>query len=170
MHSSYTEFRRVRSVAHWCGCELVMSAQVNSDDWDMIGYLVSLGFSRKEAVDWARDRQGNEPFKVDWSDAVGGHLDKVWNRCDSKPDMATGQVPITIESRSSVSRLASRKLFAILWAYSFAIWIYVIAFQIAVPGSLYWNVAWWLPIRMDYFGEIGFIFSFVFGILWIKLS
>jgi len=31
------------------------------------------------------------------------------------------------------------------------------------PGSMYWPVALWLPIRMDYFGEAGFIVSFIFA-------
>ena len=35
---------------------LVLSGQVNSEEWDLIGYLVSLGLSRKEAVDWAKAR------------------------------------------------------------------------------------------------------------------
>lgn len=61
-------------------------------------------------------------------------------------------------------------IIAVLWFYSLAIWIYVVAFQIANPVSLYWPVAWWLPIRMDYFGEAGFITSFTLAIIWAKLK
>ena len=146
-----------------------MSSQVKSEEWDLIGYLVSLGFSRKEAVSWARARSGDRPFKGDWSDAVGEHMDKVWSRRDVKASMTTGQIPISIDSRYSVGQSSIKRLIGILWVYSFAIWIYVIVFQMAVPNSLYWNVAWWLPIRMDYFGEIGFIFSLIFALIWIKL-
>ena len=60
-------------------------------------------------------------------------------------------------------------MITILWAFSIGIWVYVVAFQVANPMSPYWLVAPWLPIRMDYFGEIAFIFSFVFAIGWVKL-
>lgn len=36
-------------------------------------------------------------------------------------------------------------------------WGYVVAMQVVHPESVFWGLAWWLPIRMDYFGEIGFI-------------
>jgi hypothetical protein len=144
--------------------------QVNSEEWDLIGYLVSLGLSRKEAVAWARAREEDQPFRADWSDGVGHHLDKIWNRIDARPNMTTGQVPINNETGISRGRLASRSLVAILWASSFAIWIYVVGNQFTDWRSLYLPVAWWLPIRLDYFGELGFIFSFVFALLWVKLS
>jgi hypothetical protein len=143
---------------------------VKSKEWDLTGYLVSLGLSRNEAVAWARAREEDRPFKADWSDGVGHHLDKIWSRLDARPSMTTGRVPITNETRSSLDRLTPRRLVAILWAYSFAIWIYVVANQFANWRSLYWPVAWWLPIRLDYFGELGFVFSFVFAVLWVKLG
>jgi len=151
-------------------CGSVLSGQVNSEEWDLVGYLVSLGLSRKEAVDWAKARDGEQSFRADWSDGVGHHLDKIWSRLDSSPSMATGQIPISPKHRFSQGRLATRRMaITILWAYSFAIWVYVVAFQIANPMSPYWPVALWLPIRMDYFGEIAFVLSFVFAIVWVKL-
>lgn len=58
------------------------------------------------------------------------------------------------------------KIRNLLWLccfYSFTIFVYVIAMQIADPASVYWPVAKWLPIRMDFFGEAGFIISFIFA-------
>lgn len=144
-----------------------MSAQV---EWDLKRYLVSLGLSRKEASAWVDARQENQSLKVDRSDALGEHLDRVWKRSSVRTNMATGQIPISAKYRSSQGRLAmGRMMVTILWAYSFAIWVYVVAFQIANPMSPYWPVALWLPIRMDYFGEIAFMLSFVFALVWLKL-
>jgi hypothetical protein len=54
--------------------------------------------------------------------------------------------------------------------FSFAISAYVISFQIAHPESVYWQLALWLPwIRLDCFGEAGFIASFVFALACVKL-
>ena len=145
-----------------------MSAQV---EWDLRKYLVSLGLSQREAELWVYARQENQPLKANSSDALGEHLDRVWKRSSVSANMATGQIPISRKYRYSQGRLATRRMaITILWAYSFAIWIYVVAFQIANPRSPYWPVAWWLPIRMDYFGEIAFMLSFVFAISWVKLS
>ena len=59
----------------------------------------------------------------------------------------------------------------VLWGYSFAIWIYVTSFQIAHPESVLWHLAVWLPwLRLDYFGEAGFIASFAFALAWVKLK
>ena len=59
----------------------------------------------------------------------------------------------------------------VLCGFSFVIWAYVIGFQMAHPESVYWKLAVWLPwIRMDYFGEAGFIASFAFALAWVKLK
>jgi len=142
-----------------------VSAQV---EWDLKKYLASLGLSRKEAETWVGARQENKPLKVDHSDTLGEHLDRIWTRSSGKANMTTGQIPISRKYELS-QRLASRMMITILWAFSVAIWIYVVAYQIANPTSPYWLVASWLPIRMDYFGEIAFMFSFVFAIGWAKL-
>jgi len=139
-------------------------------EWDLTRYLVSLGLSRKEAEAWVDARQGNRSLKVDGSDALGEHLDRIWRRSSARASMATGQIPISRKYRYSQNHLATKRMaVTILWIYSFAIWVYVVAFQITNPMSPYWPVAWWLPIRMDYFGEIAFMLSFVFAIGWVKL-
>jgi hypothetical protein len=64
-----------------------------------------------------------------------------------------------------------RRTALVLWGYSFAIWLYVTGFQIVHPESVLWQLAVWLPwIRLDYFGEAGFIASFAFALAWIKLK
>jgi predicted permease len=69
---------------------------------------------------------------------------------------------------------AKMKLLAkLLWVccfFSFTAFVYVIAFQIASPNSVYWGLSWWLPIRLDYFGEAGFIGSFIFAIVAILVG
>ena len=67
-------------------------------------------------------------------------------------------------------RAAWRRTAMVLCGFSFAIWMYVISFQIAHPESVYWQLAVWLPwLRLDYFGEAGFIVSFAFALAWAKL-
>jgi hypothetical protein len=53
-----------------------------------------------------------------------------------------------------------RRLALLLWGYTFTVWAYVIAMQLRYPDSVYWPFATWLPIRMDYLGEVAFVFSF----------
>jgi hypothetical protein len=48
-----------------------------------------------------------------------------------------------------------------VWAYAFTVWVYVVAMQLRFPDSPYWPLARWLPIRMDYLGELCFLFSFM---------
>ncbi len=134
--------------------------------------------SKEEAEAWIKARGKGDPFKADYSDGLGSHLDKVWNRSSaglihSNVSKATGQLrPINeLRQQHFLNRIATlRNFVAVLWAYSFAIWIYVIAFQFMNPRSVYWSLAVWLPIRLDYFGEAGFLASFVFAILWVKLK
>ena len=64
-----------------------------------------------------------------------------------------------------------RRISIVLCVFSFAIWTYVIGFQIVHPESVYWQLAVWLPwVRLDYFGEAGFIASFAFALAWLKLK
>jgi len=49
----------------------------------------------------------------------------------------------------------------VVWAYALSVWVYVIAMQLRFPESVYWPLALWLPIRMDYLGELSFLFSFL---------
>jgi len=59
-----------------------------------------------------------------------------------------------------------RYVWKVFCVYSFAVWVYVIAFQVVNPDSVYLGLAWWLPIRLDYLGEAAFVLSFVFALLW----
>jgi hypothetical protein len=58
----------------------------------------------------------------------------------------------------------------VIWGYSMAVWLYVIAMQLRYANSVYWPVAVWLPIRLDYFGEAGFMVSFLFAIIAVSVS
>jgi len=54
-----------------------------------------------------------------------------------------------------------QKFLAVIWGYAFTVWVYVIAMQLRFPDSVYWPLAQWLPIRMDYLGEFAFVSSFI---------
>jgi hypothetical protein len=45
------------------------------------------------------------------------------------------------------------------WFYGLLVWGYVVAMQVREPQSVYWQLAEWVPIRLDFFGEIGFAIS-----------
>jgi hypothetical protein len=156
-----------------------MSTDTSSlnNQWDLTNYLISLGMSKEEAEAWIKARRKGDTFKADYSDGIGGHLDKMWRRSLEdliQPTMsrATGQLrPIgELREQHLLSRFATlRNLVAVLWVYSFAVWVYVIAFQFSNPNSVYWPLAIWFPMRLDYFGEAGFLASFVLAIIWVKL-
>jgi len=63
--------------------------------------------------------------------------------------------------RSELRRSRLKSLLMIAWGYTFAVWLYVVAMQLFHPESLYWPLATWMPIRLDYFGEAAFICSFL---------
>lgn len=63
--------------------------------------------------------------------------------------------------RSQLRRSRLKKLLLIIWAYAFAIWIYVIVIQFLHPAWIYAPFATWLPVRMDYVGEAAFVASFI---------
>jgi hypothetical protein len=157
-----------------------MSTDASSlnNQWDLTNYLISLGMSKEEAEAWIKARGKGDPFKADYSDGLGGHLDKVWDRSlagliHSNVSKATGQLrPINeLRKQQFLNRFATlRNLVAVLWVYSFAVWVYVIAFQFSNPNSVYWPLATWFPMRLDYFGELGFLASFVLAIIWVKLK
>ena len=58
-----------------------------------------------------------------------------------------------------------RRICFVIWGYSFALWLYTIAYQLRYPYSIYDVLAWWLPIRMDYIGEAAFAASFIFAVI-----
>ena len=133
---------------------------------------------KEEAEAWTRARTRGAPFKADYSDGLGNHLDKMWDRsltrlAHSTLSKGTGQLRPIDELRKQQFRdriALLRSFVALLWAYSFAIWIYVIVLQYTNAGSVYWSLATWLPIRLDYFGEASFLSSFFFAIIWVKLK
>jgi hypothetical protein len=155
-----------------------LAEQDLKDQWNLTKYLTSLGMSKEEAEAWIKARTSGASFRADYSDGVGSHLDKVWDRNSTwlghaTLNKGTGQLrPIDeLRKQQLLDRIATLRSFAaVLWAYSFAIWIYVIVFQYTNPGSVYWPLATWLPIRLDYFGEAGFLSSFLFAIIWVKLK
>ncbi|MGA3405817.1 MAG: hypothetical protein ABSD49_08815 [Candidatus Bathyarchaeia archaeon] len=49
--------------------------------------------------------------------------------------------------------------------YGLLVWGYVVALQVRRPNWVYDVLATWLPIRLDYFGEIGFVASFLFAMV-----
>jgi hypothetical protein len=63
--------------------------------------------------------------------------------------------------RSELRRSHFKGVLLVVWGYAFAVWLYVVAMQLFYPKSLYWPLATWLPIRLDYFGEAAFVFSFI---------
>lgn len=52
------------------------------------------------------------------------------------------------------------------FVFGLAAWAYVVAMQLSNPDSVTWPLAWWLPIRMDYFAEIAFIISAAGFFVW----
>jgi len=69
-----------------------------------------------------------------------------------------------ISSDAQPRRNSIRRVCFVLWGYSFAIWLYVIAYQLSNNGDVYDPLAWWLPIRMDYLGEAAFVLSLIFAL------
>ncbi len=78
----------------------------------------------------------------------------------SEPDIVVKHSTQRAERR----RYRAKALLLLVWGYTFAVWLYVIAMQLVYPGALYWAVATWLPIRLDYFGESAFFISFIVSI------
>jgi hypothetical protein len=162
-----------------------MADQNSNAKWDLTSYLTSLGMSQEKAEAWIKARVDARSFKTNESDEVGSIQDDVW-KLNMRIDERRGDAGLRVSELNPQlqdirelrqqhlrSRMSGfRKIAAILWFYSFAIWMYVIAFQIVQPKSVFWPLAVWLPrwVRLDYFGEAGFIASFGFALIWAKLS
>ena len=56
------------------------------------------------------------------------------------------------------------RLYVVGCIYGLLAWIYSVAMQLSDWRVVYEPVTWWLPIRIDYFGEIGFVISFLFAV------
>ena len=82
---------------------------------------------------------------------------------DERKDQA---LRLFVSAKKSSTKL--RRVTIILWIYSLIVWLYVIAMQLRYPESPYWPLAQWVPVRMDYLGEVAFFLSFIFGILVIS--
>jgi hypothetical protein len=95
---------------------------------------------------------------------LGGIEDAAANQIEAEPKREPETVVKYNERRSAQRRSRVKGLLLIVWGYAVAVWLYVIAMQLFYPNSLYWPVATWLPIRLDYFGESAFIFSFIVSI------
>ena len=48
--------------------------------------------------------------------------------------------------------------------YGLLMWGYVVALEVRREDWVYDILATWVPIRLDYFGEIGFVISFLCAI------
>jgi hypothetical protein len=96
--------------------------------------LVSIGFTRNEA---------------------NAFLNRVEN------SFVTKSTKIVRYRQQKRSFLDYKTLLTVVWGYALMVWLYVIAMQLRFPDSVYWPLAVWLPIRIDYLGEIAFIFSFL---------
>jgi hypothetical protein len=120
-----------------------------------------MGMSKKEAEAWVKARRKGQSFKADSPDGVGDHLDNVWKR-NMQKSKALSQLKDTGNTGM---------IFAALCICGFLCWTYVIVLVMVNPDSVNWPLAVWLPkwVRMDYFGEAGFLASFLFGVLWAKL-
>jgi hypothetical protein len=73
----------------------------------------------------------------------------------SEPEIAVKHSTQRSERRHS--RLTG--FLVVVSGFAFAVWLYVVAMQLFYPESIYWPLATWLPIRLDYVGEAAFVFS-----------
>ena len=76
----------------------------------------------------------------------------------------TGQTSKLIRYKQQKTHVKHKRALMVVWAYAFIVWLYVIAMQLQYPNSVYWPFAVWIPIRMDYLGEMAFISSFILAI------
>ena len=63
-----------------------------------------------------------------------------------------------------------RVIFETIFLYGLIGWLYVVLIQITHPSWIYNPLAWWFPLRVDYFGEICFVISIVGFVFmrWLK--
>ena len=97
---------------------------------------------------------------VDISDETYLRLERL-----KRPGESFSDVVERIGSHSKSHLTSLQRFGVVVWGYCFAVWLYVIAFQLRYPFSAYVNLAWWLPIRMDYLGEVAFVLSFIFALI-----
>ncbi len=127
---------------------LTVSAVVKESELDELyrpyDTLTSIGFTKEEAKSF---------------------LAGIENAFDGKTIIAPKSEPDRVlkyrAERAQLTRSRFKGLLLVVWGYAFAVWLYVVSMQLFYPKSLYWPVATWLPIRLDYFGEAAFVFSFI---------
>ena len=90
-------------------------------------------------------------------------------RLTSRQPIRTANDSLAVSDSYSLLTWIQRAL-VVVWGYAVAVWLYVIAMQLRYPDSVYWSLAVWLPIRLDYFGEAAFILSFLLAILMTSVS
>ena len=113
-------------------------------------------------VESTREKDPKEVLaSIGMTDAESRHLLKRIE--DERRDQA---LRLFVSAKKSSTKL--RRVTIILWIYSLIVWLYVIAMQLRYPESPYWPLAQWVPVRMDYLGEVAFFLSFIFGILVIS--
>lgn len=81
----------------------------------------------------------------------------------------TGVPGAKFDSRSNSQLNLIQRVSLVIWGYCAAVWLYVIAMQLRYPDSVYWPLALWLPIRLDYLGEAAFALSFAFALITTSL-
>ena len=127
---------------------LTVSAVVNASESDELyrpyDTLTAIGFTKEEAKSFLTGIENTFD-----SQAIIGPK--------SKPD----RVLKYRAERTALTRSRFKGLLLVVWGYAFAVWLYVVAMQLFYPKSLYWPLATWVPIRLDYFGEAAFVFSFI---------
>jgi len=78
-------------------------------------------------------------------------------------DESLSEAIIRMGSKSHASLI--RRVCFVISCYGFAVWLYVIAYQLSFPQGVYGPFALWLPIRMDYVGEAAFTLSFISALI-----
>jgi len=115
-------------------------------------------------VESVRDR---DPYDVLTSIGLtGSESRELMKRIETERRNQTRRLFISTKKSSTWLR----RVVAVFWVYSLIVWLYVIAMQLRYPESPYWAFAQWLPVRMDYLGELAFFFSFIFGIFAITMT
>ena len=95
---------------------------------------------------------------------LGGIESEAASQIKAEPKSEPDIVVKHSTQRAERRRYRAKGLLLLVWGYAFAVWLYVIAMQLFYPGALYFPVATWLPIRLDYFGESAFFLSFIVSV------
>jgi len=109
--------------------------------------LKAIGFTETEAKSFLSE--------------IGNAVSKQASKLSAK----TSEIRVRYGAQPSRLRESYLKgVMFVAWGYAFAIWLYVIAMQLFYPQSVYWPLAIWLPLRLDYLGEAAFISSFLLAV------